>query len=155
MMGRSTDWILALAAGSILAVMIDYNSLLARHSTPLFASWLAHGIGSIVALFFIAVGTKVFRNAKREVKQQAVKGPLWIYLGGIPGALIVVLAAITVNSSLGLSGALALMLVGQVLFGILSDHFGFFGVPKRSFILTDFFVVLSVLSGSGILIFFG
>ncbi|MGH9897782.1 MAG: DMT family transporter [Pyrinomonadaceae bacterium] len=153
-MGRSTDWLLALAGGSLLAVMIYYNSLLARHSTPLFASWMAHGIGSAAALFLIVGYSRVFRPANKEIKDQRAKGPSWAYLGGIPGALTVVLAAITVNSRLALSGTLALMLVGHVLFGIVSDRFGLFGVPKRKFILADFFVVLSVLTGSGILIFF-
>jgi len=116
---------------------------------------VAHGIGSIAALVLIVVASKVLRPATTEAdRSRAKRGPFWAYLGGIPGALTVVLGAITVNSSLALSGTLALMLVGQVLFGIFSDHFGLFGVPKRRFVRTDFFVVLSVLVGSGIVIFF-
>ncbi|WP_394830500.1 DMT family transporter [Pendulispora rubella] len=153
MKGRSTDWILAVAGGALLAVMIHYNSVLARHSTPAVASWMAHGIGTLGALVLVVAGTQLFRSSRSHPEKRG-KVPGWAYLGGIPGAFTVWLAAVTVNSKLGLSGTLALMLVGQVTFGILSDRFGFFGVPKRRFALTDFFVVLAVLSGSAILIFF-
>ena len=147
----STYWLPALAGGFLLALMIDYNSLMAKHSTPLFASWVAHGVGSVASLVFIALFSNLF--VKNKETKQYKKGPFWAYLGGIPGALTVVLAAITVNSRLGLSSTLALMLVGQIIFGLVSDIFGLFGTPKRDVMLIDFFVVLSVLTGSGIIIF--
>ncbi|WP_394827791.1 DMT family transporter [Pendulispora albinea] len=152
MMGRSTDWLLALAGGALLAVMIDFNSLMAKHSTPVLASWIAHGIGSVAALALVLLGSQFFRRAKDGAAR--TKGPPWAYLGGVPGALTVVLAAIAVNSRLALSGTLALMLVGQVLFGIVCDRFGLFGIAKRKLVLTDFYVVVSILAGSALLIFF-
>ncbi len=152
-MGRTTDWFLALAGGLLLALMIDTNSLLAKHSTPVLASWLAHGIGAFGALVLVVLGTSFMGASNKKEGNTRVKGPRWAYLGGIPGALIVMLAAVTVNSHLGLSGTIALMLVGQVLFGMLSDHLGLFGVPKRQLIFMDFWVVFLVLTGSGILIF--
>jgi|SRR6185437_399571 len=150
-MNRTTDWLLAFAGGIILAVMINFNSLLAKHSTPSIASWVAHGAGAVVALFFVIIYARIFPS-KRENSTQ--KAPLWAYFGGIPGALTVILAAITVNSSLALSGTLAFMLVGQVIFGIISDHFGLFGIAKRKFTLIDVFVIICILSGSVLLIFF-
>ncbi len=150
---RSTDLLLALGGGLILTLMIDSNSLLAKHSTPLFASWVAYGVGSVAAFLLVLVCAIVFRKTNKEIELQR-KIPLWVYLGGIPGAMTVVLAAITVNSDLSLSGSFALMLVGQVLFGICSDTFGFFGTPKKRFTWLDLFVVLLVLTGSGIIIFF-
>jgi transporter family-2 protein len=65
----------------------------------------------------------------------------------------VVLAAIAVNSRLALSGTIALMLVGQVVFGMLSDHFGLFRTPRRRLVLTDLVVAASVLGGSALIIF--
>ena len=152
---RLADWLLALAGGSLLAVMIDFNGLVAKRSTPLFASWTAHGSGAVAALFLVIISSKAFWPASKGVRHRSARGPLWAYLGGIPGALTVVLAAITVNSRLALSGTLALSLVGQVCFGIASDHFGLFGMSKRRLALNDFYVVLSVLTGSAFLIFFG
>ena len=81
--------------------------------------------------------------------------PSWAYLGGIPGALGVLLAAILVNTSLNLAGTFALMLTGQIIFSIFLDVFGLLGQPKRKLILKDFFVTLCVFVGSFIIIFSG
>src|SRR5260370_5727300 len=138
-MRRSADGILALAAGMLLALMIGQNSALAKDTTPLFASWMAHGIGAIASLGLVLAAAP---NKERR------KAPAWAYLGGVPGALTVVLAAITVNSRLALSGTLALSLVGQVLWGLFLDHFGLLGVPRRRLMLQDLWVVLSAIAGS-------
>ncbi len=73
--------------------------------------------------------------------------PFWAYLGGIPGAATVVLAAITVNSPLGLSGSLALIMAGQVLFGLSCDALGLFGLTKRSLTLKDGVTLLLMTAG--------
>lgn len=155
MIGRPTDWIIALAGGVLLALMIDYNSLLAKHSAPLYASWVAHGLGAVAALVLVALYARMARAPRAESRRPRAKKPLWLYAGGIPGAFTIVLAAITVNSSLALSGTIALMLVGQVLFGIASDHLGLLRTPKRSIVPADFFVALSILTGSALIIFSG
>ncbi|CFR19309.1 Uncharacterized protein conserved in bacteria [Yersinia kristensenii] len=143
--------VLALAAGALLTTMIMVNSYLARYNSPLFASWLAHGSGAIVA--WISLMIVMSRRRVKPKQGTASSGPWWRYFGGIPGALTVLLAAITVNSPLALSGTLALMLAGQLLFGLLSDSRGWFGVIKHSFVRRDFIAVVLVLTGSAILIF--
>jgi transporter family-2 protein len=153
MKGRSTDWLLALAGGSLLALMINFNSLLAKHTTPIFASWVAHAFGAVASLCLVALSLRKLSTKGVSQNPQNAKSPFWFYLGGIPGALTVVLAAVTVNSSLKLAGSISLMLVGQVVFGILSDYFGLFGIPKRKIVTMDFIVALSVLSGSALIIF--
>lgn len=155
MIGRPTDWIVALAGGVLLALMIDYNSLLAKHTAPLYASWVAHGLGALAALVLVLLYSRMSRPPSTDAKRPRVKQPLWLYAGGIPGAFTVVLAAITVNSSLALSGTVALMLVGQVLFGIAADHLGLFRTPKRRIVPADFFAALSILTGSALIIFGG
>jgi transporter family-2 protein len=155
MIGRPTDWIVALAGGVLLALMIDYNSLLAKHTAPLYASWVAHGLGAVAALVLVLLYSRMTRAPSTEPKLPRAKKPLWLYAGGIPGAFTVVLAAITVNSSLALSGTVALMLVGQVVFGIASDHLGLFRTPKRRIVPADFLVALAILTGSALIIFSG
>jgi len=155
MIGRSTDWLLAIAGGVLLALMINYNSLLANYTTPMYASWVAHGLGAATALVIIVLYSRAFRSTGKEATPQRAKAPLWFYFGGIPGAFTVILAAITVNSSLTLSGSIALMLVGQVVFGIVSDHFGLFRTPRRRIVGTDFLVALLVLAGSVLITFDG
>ncbi|OJH34908.1 DMT family transporter [Cystobacter ferrugineus] len=153
MIGRSKDWLLAIGGGALLALMINYNSLLAKHTTPMFASWVAHGLGAVAALALVVLYSRVFRSADKAGDARREKIPLWFYLGGIPGTFTVILAAVTVNSSLSLSGTIALMLLGQVLFGIVSDHFGLFRTPKRRTVPADILGALCVLTGSALIIF--
>ncbi|HDL8055961.1 TPA: DMT family transporter [Yersinia enterocolitica] len=143
--------VLSLVSGALLTTMIMTNSYLARYNSPLFASWLAHGSGAIVAWMSLMVAMSRWRG---KLQQEIVSsGAWWRHLGGIPGALTVLLAAITVNGPLALSGTLALMLTGQIIFGLLSDSRGWFGVIKHAFVSRDFIAILLVLTGSAILIF--
>jgi transporter family-2 protein len=152
MMGRSKDWLLAFAGGILLALMLNFNSLLSRHTTPLFASWAAHGLGAVAAFVLVMMLSRLL-GPRGEEAQPPEKVPLWFYLGGVPGAFTVILAAISVNSVLKLSGTIALMLVGQVLFGIVSDRFGLFRTPKRRIVGADVLAALLVVTGSGLIIF--
>lgn len=149
----SLDWFLALIGGLLLAVMLDYNGLMAKQTSPLLAACVLHGVGTIASILFIIIFSKKFAVTTISETPSST-APFWAYLGGIPGALGIILAAITVNSSLGLSGGFALMLLGQIIFGIISDIFGLFGNPKRKFMMRDLFVVLCVFIGCVMVIFF-
>jgi transporter family-2 protein len=116
---------------------------------------VAHGLGAAAALILVLVYART-RGARNQVQKSPVaKVPLWFYLGGIPGTVTVILAAVTVNSPLTLSGAIAFMLVGQVVFGIVSDSFGLFRTPKRRIVGLDVLGALAVLVGSALIIFGG
>lgn len=141
--------LLALLAGAMLSLMILLNSQLAANSSPVLASWIAHGIGATFAGFILLVC-----HLRRKRTRPTLKPvPKWAYLGGIPGAFTVILAAATVNSPLGLSGSVAFMLVGQTLFGMLSDVFGLMGSKRRKLSSQDLVVVCCILSGSMLIIF--
>ncbi|MGL5812418.1 MAG: DMT family transporter [Aeromonas sp.] len=79
---------------------------------------------------------------------QVEKVPLWAWLGGLPGALTVVLAAFCLNSPLGMAGTLALLLLGQLLFGALCDALGWFGLPRRRPEGMDLFATFLVMAGA-------
>lgn len=145
---QSSILLMAVGAGVLLTAMITTNSYLASWSSPLIASWFAHGSGAIVAW---ALLMSRLRPASRAATG---KPPLWSYFGGIPGALTVLLAAIAVNSPLALAGTLGLMLTGQILFGLVSDLRGWFGVIKCRFSLYDLLSVALILCGSAILIIY-
>jgi transporter family-2 protein len=155
MMGRSTDWLMGIAGGVLLALMINYNSLLARHTTPVFASWVAHGLGAAAAFALVVAYARARRAGDPPRTAPGANVPRWFYLGGIPGTVTVILAAVAVNSPLTLSGAIAFMLVGQVVFGIVSDHWGLFRTPRRRIVATDALGALAVLAGSALIIFGG
>jgi transporter family-2 protein len=135
--------VLAIVGGVILAVMIALNSQLYAYVSPLEASWIAHGTGALAAFLLLAF---VFRRTGKEKEEQFA--PWWAYLGGIPGALLVVLAVITVNSYLGITGTLVLSIVGQVLFGLLSDQFGWFGLERHPVTQSRMLSVVPILAGA-------
>lgn len=141
--------LLALIAGGLLALMIHLNSQLAQVTSPINASWIAHGIGAVVALLLLHLLKP--NQVSVEVKRNVL--PRWYWLGGIPGALTVVLASLTVNSSIGLSGTLALGLIGQFGFSMPCEHFGLFKLSKYRFTLIDMTPILLVVTGSFLLIF--
>lgn len=118
--------LLATMSGVLLTLMIMSNSYLSQFTSPLKASWLTHGVGAVFSF-------AVFMLFRLRNKHVVLKGKTNIisYLAGIPGAFTVLLAAITVNSPLSLSGSIVLMLVGQVVFGLVIDYFGFFGLRVK------------------------
>lgn len=145
---------LALFAGAILAIMIKLNSSLALLSTPLTASWVAHGLGAITALIMLQVFNLIRQKKHKEASKQTInKAPWYAYLGGLPGAFTVVLAAITVNSPLGLAGTLALALLGQIVFSLMADHFALFASKRRQLGWQDIKVLSLILSGCLFIIF--
>jgi transporter family-2 protein len=67
----------------------------------------------------------------------------------------VALSSIAVNSELALAGGLSLLLVGQILFGLISDLWGLFGTPKRMLNRFDLLAALCVIAGSALIIYSG
>jgi len=146
-----TTMLLGISAGGLLTAMISTNSSLSTWNSPLIASWFAHGTGAVVAWILLMLRFRTLRPLK--VDPVAKKPPKWSYLGGIPGAMTVLLAAIAVNSPLQLSGTLALVLMGQILFGLMADLRGWFGVIKCRFSVLDLYSVSLILGGSALLIY--
>ncbi|MEU6794082.1 DMT family transporter [Nonomuraea wenchangensis] len=156
MSGRALDWSLAIAGGVLLTLMTQANAVLAGHTDALYASWAAHGLGAVVAsILVLALARRAPAAAAADADESQGRAPLWYYLGGIPGALVVVLSAIAVNSELALAGTIALMLTGQVLFGTASDHLGLLHTPRRRVTPIDLAVAGCVLAGSVLIVLGG
>ncbi|MBO2702496.1 DMT family transporter [Shewanella algae] len=149
--------LVAFVAGGLLALMIQLNSQLASAGSPLLASWIAHGTGALTALLlWLFMGRRKAApspGVPEQNKQPKCTLPLWAWLGGLPGAMTVILAAICVNSPLGLGGTLALLLLGQLLFGAISDTRGWWLLPKRQLHPLEWPALLLVLAGALLLIF--
>ncbi|MCL6706998.1 DMT family transporter [Pseudomonas sp. R2.Fl] len=148
------DWIWAALAGGLLAVMITINSGLAAHTTPFTASWIVHGVGAAAAFVLLRLNVAMARG-RQPGGASGRKPPLWSYLGGAPGAFAVALSSIAVNSELALAGGLSLLLVGQILFGLVSDMGGLFGTPKRRVNGFDLAAAVLVVAGSALIIYSG
>ena len=125
---RSLDLILAFASGGLLSLMVLFNGLMGQYTTPLFSSWAAHATGTVAAIAALAAARLLLPRADVSPRPRA---PLWAYLAGISGAITVMLTSYTVNTPLALSGTIALGLAGQAGFALLTDRFGWFGLPAR------------------------
>lgn len=146
MQSRSLTHLLAFASGGLLTLMVLFNGQWAIDGTALFSSWMAHGTGTLAALVFLA-----FFGRSQAASPE--KPPPWAYLGGLSGALTVMLTSTAVNSPLALSGTLALGLVGQAGYSLVADRFGWFGLPRRAISRQQLAAFALVLAGGLLLIF--
>ncbi|EBA13069.1 DMT family transporter [Roseobacter sp. CCS2] len=137
----------AFGAGGLLSLMVLFNGTLAAYGSLFFASWVPHLTGTVAALIFL-----VFLRPKRA---QQARPPWWVYLGGVSGAVTVMLTSATLNSALALSGTIALGLAGQMVFSLFADMRGLFGLPQRTPVRRDYVALMFIIAGSLILIFFG
>lgn len=147
-MEKLLPFLMAIVGGSLLAVMIAINGEMKSFISPLEASWVVHGVGALVALLLL-----VLFKAKPVNTANSVDLAWWNYLGGLSGSFVVVLAVITVNSFLGITGTLVLTVVGQVLFGLISDQFGWFGLERHPFSLKKLYSICFILAGAGLIVY--
>jgi len=137
----------AFGAGWLITLMVLFNGTLATYGTLLFSSWVPHATGTLAAILLLML--------LRPPKAEKTRAPLWAYLGGISGALTVVLSSAAMNSALALSGTIAIGLAGQVVFSLIADAWGMFGMPKHRPTARDLLALGFVLVGAFILIFYG
>ncbi|WP_296433025.1 DMT family transporter [Yoonia sp.] len=137
----------AFATGGLLSLMVLFNGTLAAYGSLFFASWVPHLTGTVAALFLLAI--------LRPKRAEVTRPPLWVYLGGVSGAVTVMLTSATLNSALALSGTIALGLAGQMVFSLFADMRGLFGLPQRTPQRRDYVSLAFIIAGSLILIFFG
>lgn len=141
--------ILAIIGGGLLALMININSQLALETSAINASWIAHSLGSLLAFGLYHVIKNAVGSQPPPIKSSI---PKLYYLGGLPGAFTVILASITVNSVIGLSGTLALGLIGQLICSIFCEALGLFGLEKKTFTLMELLPISLVVFGSILII---
>ncbi len=139
--------ILALVSGTLLAVMISFNSTLGLMTTPMFSSLFVHLMGFIASyvIWLIIVRKGIF-----PVNKQA---PLYGHLAGCIGGFIVVMSNVTVQSPIGLAGTVALSILGQITFSLICDLGGYFGLEKRSVNKFDIAQMTLVIFGTMIILF--
>lgn len=137
----------AFGAGGLLSLMVLFNGTLAIYGSLLFASWVPHLTGTMLAIAILLV--------LRPRRASTFRPPLWAYLGGIAGGVTVMLTSATMNTALALSGTIALGLAGLVLFSLFADMRGLFGLPQRMPKPRDYLALALIIAGSLALIFLG
>lgn len=139
-------WLAALCAGMLVGLGAYFNDVMVRYTGIYWAAMVTQGVAALLAG---TVAAATFRRIKTEGRV-----PWWSLLGGLPAALSIVIANFTARSEIGLSGTLSLMLLGQVTLGLATDQSGLFNLNRRQPTMLDFFGVLTILTGSAVIIFF-
>lgn len=113
-------YLLSILVGSVISVMVFLNGKLTA------------GYGTYLAAVIIHIVGVVFAGAICYVKKEKVRSraPLWAYMGGATG----VLTTLFNNYAFGrisMTSIVALGLLGQTLFSVTLDSFGWLGVKKH------------------------
>jgi transporter family-2 protein len=77
--------------------------------------------------------------------------PWYIYLAGVLGVVVVTTIGYT-SQRLGAVGAITLTIVGQLIFGIIIDHFGWLGATVRPIDLGRVVGVLLLIGGAYLIV---
>jgi len=112
-------------AGGATALQAPTNAkMMGAVGSPVNAAFVSFAIGT-AALGILAM----ILQAKPDVA--AARGlPWYAWVGGLYGAIFVVAAAWGVPR-LGVALTITLMVAGQLLIGLILDHFGAFGTPQH------------------------
>ncbi len=118
--------LLSLLAGALLPVQASMNAHLARslHSAPV-AGAVSYGIGALVL-----VGLLLTRHFGHLSWGMVTQAPHWSLTGGVFGTWYIVSSAYFVPS-LGTTLTLGLVVGGQAIAGMITDHFGWLGMTRN------------------------
>ncbi len=113
------NYIISLLMGAITSLMIYLNGSLSGAYGTLYSTILIHFVGLLGILAVSIV---------KRAKMNFPKGlPLYLYSGGLVGIGTVTFTNLS-YAKLGVSLPLALGLLGQTVFSLFADHFGFLGM---------------------------
>ncbi|KQY87235.1 MULTISPECIES: DMT family transporter [unclassified Brevundimonas] len=128
-------------AGGATALQAPTNArLMGAVGSPVNAAFVSFAIGT-AALGIVAV----ILQARPDVAATRAL-PWYVWIGGLYGAVFVVAAAWGVPR-LGVALTITLMVAGQLLVGLILDHFGAFGAPQHPISLGRAAGVALVLAG--------
>lgn len=117
---------LALLSGAALAVQVGLNNgLKGRVGHPVSAASISFATGTMALLAF------ALAIRPGWPKGSSLSGaPWWIWLGGVVGALYMILT-ITFSNRLGAAGWLGVVVTGQILTSVVLDHYGLVGFVEH------------------------
>ncbi len=117
---------MALLAGMLLAIQAAINSQLgvALNQQPLTAALVSFLMGSL-ALFGMVLAQGNLGSLALMPEQ-----PWWRWVGGLMGAFMVC-ASIILAPKLGVANMLLFIIIGQLLAGLLIDHYGLLNMPVK------------------------
>lgn len=115
------NYIISLLVGGLTSIMIFVNGSLTLSYGNLISTVLIHLVGLIAILLMLILS---------RLPMKLPKGlPLYLYSAGFVGIGTVMLTNLA-YLKLGVSLSLALGLLGQTIFSLLTDHFGLLGMKR-------------------------
>ncbi|RZJ03701.1 MAG: DMT family transporter [Brevundimonas sp.] len=133
--------IAVILAGGATALQAPTNArLMGAMGSPVNAAFVSFAVGT-AALGIVAL---ILQTRPDVTAARAL--PWYVWIGGLYGAIFVVAAAWGVPR-LGVALTITLMVAGQLLVGLILDHFGAFGAPQHPISLGRAAGVALVLAG--------
>ncbi|NOL50124.1 DMT family transporter [Pelistega europaea] len=135
--------LLGILMGICVSVQVVINTHLRTHiQSPLLASLISFTVGtSLLFLLLLVLGDAVIPSM-----EQWQTTPWWFWIGGLLGA-----GWITINIfvflQLGPIQTSIFPVLGQIVMGVIIDHFGLFKTPEKPISLLQLIGVLCVLTG--------
>lgn len=115
----------ALLAGAMLPLQAVFNARLGRALGS--SIWAACVSGAVTTFTLLLLGLVMTRTLPRTTG--AVELPWWAWVGGLCG--VVALAGMTATAPrLGAAAMIAMVVTGQVIFSLVLDRFGLFGLAS-------------------------
>jgi transporter family-2 protein len=132
-------WVLGVLAGTLGAVQTAVNGRLAEV--------MGSGLASALVSFLVGTAGLVLVNLafRQRVRQVSGVRP-WMLVGGLMGATFVLVNAVNAPI-LGTSLAVSAALLGQILVGLMLDHGGHLGIPRRPVTTARLLGALLVVAG--------
>jgi bacterial/archaeal transporter family-2 protein len=135
--------VFSLAAGIAGAAQASVSGALGKRVGTVGAA----GFGVILAgILVVALALVLGRGGSVAA---AIHEPLWLWLGGLFGAMIV-LAIAYAPSRIGTFATVALLIAGQLAAGALIDAFGWLGSPRIPVTITRVSGLLLVAAGAAL-----
>ena len=120
--------LVAVVSGIMLAVQAPLNSELGRVvKSPVYGALLSFLMGLLVLLGYCLLSSNVQMGNVRAALQM----PWYYWAGGVLGAFYVA-AVILLAPRLGVALTFGLSVAGQMVFGLLIDHYGWLGIPAHT-----------------------
>ena len=114
--------IFALFTGGLISSLVVFNGQLAQSTGLFLSAVIIHFVGVALSLVFMVLGIMKFRWKKGL--------PLWMYLGGVIGVAATFLNNYAFNY-ISVTNIVALGLLAQMVFSLVIDQLGLFGMQKR------------------------
>ena len=140
------SYLIGILSGVAATSQASFNGeIRRRYRSP----YITAAINFIVALSVIAIVLLITEQSLALPVSEISKYPLWIWTGGICGVVIVI-TGILCLPVLGSASNMMLLCFGQIMGGLIIDHYGLFDAPLTKMTLVR--AVGAVLEAAGIVL---